>query len=165
MHSGETFTLHGLADDLGVEADALRRHLVRGVSAQLTAQTADAVGVWNDGANDLDFFTLDQQGGPAPSKTLTFKSTLFGMVPMSNTEDMPGIDYAVSGQGADDDVVVKLSVSGVLQDNQPMILLLSGSGFVPLPQRTAEGDLQLTFTNTSGATKADVSLAATLRRV
>lgn len=166
MHTGETPFLHGLADDLGVEAAALRLDLVSGAGSRLSAPTTDAVAIWNDGAADLDFFSLTAQGGLTPSKLLTFKATLFGMVPMSNVEDSCGIDYAVSGQGADDDVVVKCTVLGVLPDNQPMVLLLSaGQGTIPLPLRTAEGDLTFQFTNTSGATIADVSLAATMKRV
>lgn len=165
----ETIILHGLADDLGVEAAALRRHLVRSAGQQLSAQTTDATAefVFSGGSTPADFFDLAVSGdaGGNDVKTVVFKSSQLGMVPFSNHSDDPGVDVTVSGAGDDDDVAIRVEVAGILPDGQKQVYLLSsGLDELPIPLRTAEGDLTFTFTNPS-QTVVNVQLAATMKRV
>ena len=158
--------LHGLADDLGVEADLLARGLLDSVSSQVAKITTDASAAFVDSSsNPSDIFTLGAWGGSGayPNNTIQLTTNQIGSICFSNATGKPGFDVALHTSGDDDDGFVRITIAGILPDSQNYTLnATSGNTTINLPQQTWTSDVTVKFENPMGSA-VNISVAGLVK--
>jgi len=146
--------LHELSDNIGVRSSVLRLALLSTCSAYQAGATVDDNLAFEDAWAGASFASqavaLAAGGG---TDTVHLGDHQAGAVvltdsPYSARRPCAGFRYAISGAGADDDVVVHASLAGVLPDGKALVRQLKGEGIFEVPEGTVvSSSFILTITN------------------
>lgn len=160
----ETLFLHGLADDLGVEAADLRHSVLLAVSQAADRPTRDTRGLFvlkSNTSTPANDFILPK----GTSETIVFVQDQEGMFPMAGPrKSTNGIGIVVSGQGDDDDVYCLVEITGLLPDGEVWEeRYSSGKHVIEFPKLiSASAKIEVTFTNpTDNTTGTDFNIGTT----